>query len=68
MTAKELKQYLNTVPDDYVITYSDGNVRDILIELINIKKGIFNITPKEYDMTDKEIFNHNIFQLTKTLK
>lgn len=65
MTVKELKYYLDAVPDDCIVTYSDSGAQDVLIELINIRKGVFNITPTEYDMTDKKIFNHNIFQLTK---
>lgn len=67
MTVKELKYYLDAVPDDCIVTYSDSLVQDVIIELINVRKGVFNITPTEYDMTDKEKFNHNIFQLSKTL-
>ena len=65
MTAAELKYYLKYVPDDAIISYRDGQTDNSDVEIFSINKGRFTLSPKGYEMTDQEIFNHNMFELNK---
>lgn len=67
MTIRELKFYLEKLPDDLNIKYEDGISQNLDIELIKLNNNKIILSPRNYKMTDQEVVNNNLFELLNYL-